>query len=364
MQGGLKHMLNPKVETKTNPFHPMFAIMPLESYIDRYEDTETILRQFTSGINGQVCIVTGVRGSGKTVFITKISNELNKDKDWIVIDLNAEMDLYANACSKLAKDKIMDEYTVSTKLELTIASVGFSFETKRRPFETLETALEDMLEIAKKNNKKVLFTVDEITNNDQTRKFFSSYQMFLRKNLPVFLLGCGLPSNVYDLQEVDTLTFLHRAPKLQLEPLNITTIRSRYKKLIGVSDEVAVKMAKLTSGYSFAYQLLGFLTWENDKKFDDSVLSDYDDKLAEFSYDKIYSELTKKDLLYVENICLNDITTTTALLESMHITGKEFSPYRNRLIKKGILTSEKRGEFQIVLPRFGQYIKNRNQYDY
>lgn len=357
-------MFKKKKDTLVNPFNPQFATMPSESYIDRYDDTDAILKKFTSGLVGQIQIVTGVRGSGKTVFMTNLSNVLSKDKDWLVVDLNSEMDLYASACSKLAKYKIMRDYTVSTKLDITIATVGFTFETARKPFETLESSLEDMLELAKANNKNVLFTIDEITNNDETRKFFSSYQMFLRKNLPVYLLGSGLPNNVYDLQDIPTLTFLHRAPKLNLEPLSLMSIRSRYKILLGVSDDTALKMAKLTAGYSFAYQLLGSLTWDNNKTFDDSVLEAYDASLANLSYDKIYSDLTNKDLEFVEAICLNDISTTNELLQKMNITGKAFSPYRDRLIKKGILASSKRGEFSVALPRFSKYVKIRHQYDY
>lgn len=348
----------------SNPFNPSFASMPIESFIDRTEDTQQILQRFNTSAQGQVAIITGVRGSGKTVFMSNISNELAKNKDWLVVDLNAELDLYASACAKLSKYKIMKDYSISTKLDITIASISFSLESKRSPFETLETSLEDMLEIAKKNNKKVLFSIDEITNNSEMRKFFGSYQIFLRKALPAYLLGSGLPINVYDLQEVDTLTFLHRAPKLNLEPLSIATIRSRYKTLLGVNDDIAIKMAKLTSGYSFAYQLLGSLVFENNNKYDDSILGEYDEKLAELSYDKIYSELTQRDLLFLETICLNNISNTQDLLTKMKIDGKEFSPYRDRLIKKGILASPKRGEFYVTLPRFSNYIKDRYHNDY
>jgi predicted AAA+ superfamily ATPase len=37
-----------------------------------------------------VYVITGVRGSGKTVFMTDISRTLAKDKRWVVVDLSVE----------------------------------------------------------------------------------------------------------------------------------------------------------------------------------------------------------------------------------------------------------------------------------
>lgn len=39
-------------------------------------------------MNQQIYMITGVRGSGKTVMLTDISKHFRKDKDWIVIELN------------------------------------------------------------------------------------------------------------------------------------------------------------------------------------------------------------------------------------------------------------------------------------
>lgn len=96
-------------------------------------------------------------------------------------------------------------------------------------------------------------------------------------------------------------------------------------------------MAKLTKGYSYAYQLLGSLVYENDCILDNKVISKYDKYLEDYVYDKMFADL------------VNDLK----------ISSKDFSPYRDRLIKKGLLVSDKPGEFSLTLPRLKEYINNK-----
>ena len=45
-------------------------------------------------------MITGVRGSGKTVLMTHIANTLRKEQDWIVIELNSSGDLLKDLAAK------------------------------------------------------------------------------------------------------------------------------------------------------------------------------------------------------------------------------------------------------------------------
>ena len=67
----------------------------------------------------------------------------------------------------------------------------------------------------------------------------------------------GLYENIYELQNDKALTFLYRAPKLILEPLNYTAVRKSYADIFQIDLETAEKMTSLTKGYPFAYQVLG-----------------------------------------------------------------------------------------------------------
>ena len=53
-------------------------------------------------------------------------------------------------------------------------------------------------------------------------------------------------------------------------------------------------MADMTKGYPFAFQVLGYLTWQKDGDYK-SVVGMYRQYLSEYVYDKIWSELSNKD---------------------------------------------------------------------
>ncbi len=68
-----------------NPFTLSFGKKPLQ-YISRLSQTQQILETFQAPVpSNQIFMITGVRGSGKTVMMTNIANELKADDSWIVI---------------------------------------------------------------------------------------------------------------------------------------------------------------------------------------------------------------------------------------------------------------------------------------
>ena len=101
----------------------------------------------------------------------------------------------------------------------------------------------------------------EMTNSEYMKVFAGAFQIFVRQELPVFLLGTGLYENIEELQNEKSVTFLYRAPKMQLKPLNNVAIINKYKTIFNISAEQASQMAGLTKGYPFAFQVLGYLKW-------------------------------------------------------------------------------------------------------
>lgn len=73
----------------------------------------------------------------------------------------------------------------------------------------------------------------------------------------------GLPDLVLDLQNDAKLTFLLRSEKINMAPLSMTDITLSYQRVFDYSFAEAGKMAKMTMGYSYAFQLLGYLVFEN-----------------------------------------------------------------------------------------------------
>ena len=240
-----------------DPFTLSFGKKPLQ-YISRISKTNQILETFRSDVpSTQIFMITGVRGSGKTVMMTSIASELKKDDSWIVIELNPARDLLQSLAAKIYSLPDMHTRFLNARLDFSAFSLGVSVENTA-PVTDIENVLELMLEQIKKSGKRLLVTVDEVTPSEYIRIFASSFQIFLRQDQPIFLLMTGLYENIYDLQNDRSLTFLYRAPKLLLEPLNYFSVRNHYQKIFDIDTKIAGKMTGLTKGYPFAFQVLGY----------------------------------------------------------------------------------------------------------
>lgn len=341
----------------SNPFKAEFGSVP-KCYVPRRDLENSIYNSFMTSSTGTMQLVTGIRGSGKTVFITRISDRIAKEKDWIVIKVNPEAMLYENVIYGLTHT--LHSSGLSASLNINLSPLSVSFSKDNFTYSSEEGKLENLLEQAGKRKKKVLICMDEITNNKETRVFLHSFQIYLRDSLPVYILASGLPQNVYSVINSKTLTFLRRAQKCNLSPLELSTVRQEYSRVFSLPSETVMGMSKLTNGYSYAFQLLGDLVWKNNMEYTEDLLNEYDSALAEYSYDKIYSEMSNKDVFFMEVITKNHFSTVRELVDELGITLQEFSVYRDRLIKSGILYSPKRGYFEIALPRFGEYLTRKH----
>lgn len=339
-----------------NPFTLTFGREPINR-IDRLEQKEYVINSFESNPpSNQVCMVTGVRGSGKTVFLTEIGKYFASKEGWITIDLTPERDLLQSFAAELYNYTGMTEIFKRAKLNLSFLGIGVEIDGTD-PIKDINIAIRRMLQHAKEHGKKVLVTIDEAICNKTMKEFASVFQIYMRQDLPVFLLMSGLYEKIYELQNEDTLTFLYRAPKIELQPLNISMIAARYQTIFNLTDEDARNMAKETRGYSFAFQVLGYLTW-NAKAQWSTVLPEYRQYLEEFVYNKIWSEISAKDREVLFGVLHAENNKVSTIRETLQMSSSVFSIYRNRLIKKGILNGDTYGYLTFALPQFEEFLRD------
>ena len=195
----------------SNPFTISFGRQPAQ-FISRPVETNEIIENFEQEPpSSQVYMLTGVRGSGKTVLMTDIAKELSKRENWLVVELSTERDMLTSLAAKLCSRPELFALFVEAKLNFSL--LGFGVEVKNAaPISDIETALARMLGVIRAAGKKLLVTVDEAANNPNVRVFASTFQIFMRQDYPVFLLMTGLYDNIHNLQNEKTLTFLYRAP--------------------------------------------------------------------------------------------------------------------------------------------------------
>lgn len=165
----------------------------------------------------------------------------------------------------------------------------------------------------------------------------------------------GLYENVRSLQNEKSLTFLYRTPQIELNSLPLIDIYYSFKDLLNIDDKFATKLAKLTNGYAYAYQTLGYLVYENKyTSVTKELLEKFDYCLRTFVYEKIYDDLPNKEKEII--VAMAELEYVKDIREKSNLTKESFSQYRSRLLKKGIVMSPKNGILQYKLPRFKEFI--------
>lgn len=338
-----------------NPFSLSFGKEPMNC-IDRDRQRQEIIAMFDGeNPSSQVCMITGVRGSGKTVMLTEVAKCFRGKEEWIVIDLTPERDLLQSFAAALSNYNGLAELFQKSKINLSFLGLGIEIDGAQ-PITDLGVALERMLDRISQKGRKVLVTIDEAVCNQSMREFVSMFQIYMRRDFSVFLLLTGLYENIYELQNEKTLTFLYRAPKVELQPLNIGAIASRYETIFHLEEDDALQMAKQTNGYPFAFQVLGYLCWSKESHWRD-VLPEFSTYLEEYVYEKLWSELSEQDKLVLEAMVKAEDGKVITIRGIAGQPSNQFSVYRNRLLKKGIIVSPAYGCLEFALPRFREYVR-------
>lgn len=333
-----------------NPFILTFGREPI-NFIPRIDYLQQVKDNFYSETcPNQAFMITGVRGTGKTVLLSKLAKEFEKNKDWIVVDLNPERDMLNSLASQIYNNSKVKHLFLKAKFNLSFNGIGLSVENDK-PSDDIESIISKMVEYLSEKDIKLLITIDDAANNQNIKVFAHTFQALLRKDYKVFMLMTGLYENISSIQNNKSLTFLSRVPKLILKPLNMPVIKDSYEEIFNIDSDTAIQMSKLTEGYAYAYQVLGYLMWEEgDKKISKKLLSQFDQYLSEFVYDKIWEGLSEKEKNIIIKINNN---------EKLEMKPNEISVYRDRLIKYGVLVSKQRGKLSFALPRFKEYIDNK-----
>ena len=335
-----------------NPFVPGFRKKPQE-YIDRTEQENIIIDTFAmQNPSAQTFMVAGIRGSGKTVLLSKLSQHYAADKNWVVLNLASDMDILSASVAELQSRPELRR--IHLNLGITVAGVSISNRSNEAVTDN-GVLLKQMISELEKKGKKILFLIDEIVSNSFVQNFCSIFQILVSENKPVYLVMAGLYENIMSLQNKKTLTFLYRAPKILLEPLSLGAIADRYSSVLQIPVEEAVAMAKETKGYPFAFQILGYLCFQRKENYQ-KLLSEYDHYLAVYAYEKVWSELSEMDRTVIRVIASGK-TSIKDIRESLNISPQLLNVYRMRLIQQGIADGSHRGELTITLPRFEKFIE-------
>lgn len=340
------------IEKNSNPFSLDSGRVP-NVLVSSFRQVDDIIDAFSEESPAfHSSFISGIQGIGKTVSLTYIAKFFRGQDDWVVVELNPEKDMLLQLAAKLNEEKTLKIIFSNAKINLSFFGIGAEIEGAD-PIRELSVAVERMLVSLKRRRKKVLVIIDDIIPNENLRSFAYDYQMLVRQDLPVFLLVTSLYDNMQALQDSNSLSYLSRIPRISLASLDINLIAEQYSLFFQICPEKASQMANMTNGYPFAFQLLGYLTWEYGC---DSVRINTEFKrcLAEYVYDKVWENLSHKEQSFLYDIA--KAKEDSKLVKMNRENSSHYFLYYRRLINKGIIRCGKSGCLDFALPSFDEYI--------
>lgn len=356
---------------ESNPFNPNFGMVP-DVFIDRDDMVKAVVKGLAeSGSPYRTSLISGVRGVGKTAFLTDVCDELRRDKKWIVADIPSNgniMETLVQTIEVKASSELKKALNTIEGFSVSVLGVGMSLSTKENHI-NYQLLLEQMLTKMQERKMHLLVAIDEVVANDEIKLFASIYQIMMRRKLPISLIMTGLPKNISELQNDKVLTFLLRSARIDLPMLSDVNVQYSYKETfekggISISQESLKMMTDLTLGYSYAFQLLGYLLWETGSKkissdVIESVRDKYEANLFRNAYAKIYEESSRIDRAFLKAMAQSDEYPVPVkhVVDALHKAPGYVSRYKTRLIDAGIIKSEAYGYISFALPLFGEYIK-------
>ncbi len=332
------------------------------NFIERDKEIQPIFEDFNSEyVRNTVYTITGPRGCGKTVTLSHILDIYRAKDDWIVARLTQSKNMLEQLASILYDTGVSK--IKQLKLEFSFSFSGLTFQIKgEKPVTSISTYLEKLFKYFTDKGIHILIAIDDVAKNEEIIEFVRAYQGFLIDHYDIRLLMTGLRKNITKLENDKTITFLHRSPKIMLSSLSIPLIADSYRETFNIEETEAIKLAKFTKGYAMAYQLLGDILFRNNvTTLSEKIIREFDLKIGEWSYDIIWDELTISEQNILTEIAKNK-SSNQEIMDSLGISKGNLAIYKKKLADEGIINTSLRGKSEFVLPRFDNYILEKEKY--
>ena len=368
-------------QRKMNPFKPTAGGEP-PLLIGR----ERVVRDFDKGLDngvgapGRIMLITGARGTGKTVMLTVLGDKARAHK-WDVIEETASDGLCERLVSELcSKDSLIDKLTFAPSITIAGASVSLweaELSPKRMP-ETLRKAMSARLDALEKRDAGLMISIDETqaASRADLIAIATAIQHQIREKRNVSIVFAGLPQMISDLFDDEVITFLRRARTNVLANVPIDEVKESFAQTFedsGMSLDTSLveKAAVATAGYPYMIQLVGYYIWDAADARESTVISkeDVDEGIREARVDldnavcvpELHG-LSKNDKAYLEAMAVSDGPSgTSEVAKRMGRSAKYAATYRKRLLDAYVIRQTDRGEVDFAVPFLREYLRGHMQ---
>lgn len=262
-----------------NPFKPSAGSTP-PLLVGRGEVLDDFAAALADGAGapGRLAFVTGARGVGKTVMLTKMG-DVARAEAWVVIDETATgglIDRLTRSVRAARHETGVLDRPRTRGFSFGIATLGnISKDYELAPADPHDLRIEigRLLDSPIMAGGGLLITVDEIhtIDTDELEQLAAITQHLIREDRNIALVMAGIPQAVDQLladnaQRPRVSTFLRRAEMVVLGKVDEAEVADSFLQTARDADrawpaEIARECATATGGYPFMIQLVGYHTW-------------------------------------------------------------------------------------------------------
>lgn len=385
------------MRAQDNPYTPNAGAQPpaLVGRDGELQAFEVLLARLLRGHTEQSMLVTGLRGVGKTVLLTRFQ-ELAWEGGWTTVDaeitktsdFGARMaNLGRRALLQLApRDRWRERATRAARVlrsfQLTLRSdgsvtAGFDVDPAEGFADSglLDEDLTDLFialgEAAREQGSGVVFLIDEIQFLDapEFEALIAAIHKTVQRQLPITLVGAGLPQLPRLAGEAKSYAErLFKFPRIdRLSDDQARAALAEPAKRLGVDFETQALNAVVdfTEGYPYFLQEYGNALWN---QIDEPIVTAADVSLAqaavEAKLDGGFFQVRIERTSELEQRYLRAMAESgpepqrakdvAALLDR---TSEQLAPTRARLIEKGLLYTPGRGLAAFTVPQFDRFMR-------
>lgn len=361
-----------------NPFNPGFAVMPplLVGRDEMISEFEEALED--PGSPARSSLITGPRGSGKTVLLHRFK-ELARQRKWQVLQVSTRPGILDELVSSRLPELIYELDKPKRRMKQlggnfmgTGLSVSWGEEGSPAPTPSFRSLLFRAADLAEKQGGGLLLTLDEVQRDaiEDLRVITQEVQHAFGENKRLVFAAAGLPRAVSDLLNDNVLTFLRRSERFVLGPVDPEDVRQALQVPAQqqgkpFSQEALDLAVEGTRGYPYLIQSVGRYSWDFARQkpeigFEEAELgvAKARRKVGQLVHEPALAALSDVDRSFLVAMAVDRGPSKVAdLIERLSISPQYANTYRQRLMEQEMVFSPRRGYLDFTLPYLREYLQ-------
>jgi hypothetical protein len=367
-------------DSAPSPFTPGYGKKPaiFGGHGEELTELRAVFNTLDFGENHSV-LVSGLRGAGKTSFLTTLQDEA-RDAGWLVISDDASAGLMERAMDSIIP-KLINDMTPESRARLISLGVwefSADFEYVDRHRSVRPQLRSDLVALSSMLGASggILITIDEVSSGKVRLRELSRFALqvshALEDGAQIMVVFAGVKVSLDALLAAEHTTFLRRSREVEFERLSAPETRRVFAetaRLGGreIEEDALGKLVSLSQGYPYLVQLAGDYSWRNNSTAPTITLAD-----ATLAHDKaikavesrvisrVYGDLSDVDQKFLNAMAEDDDRTKVAdIVRRMGVSDAYVQVYKKRLIESGYVHPAGHGLVQFSLPYLGAYIRRQ-----